>query len=153
MASWGLLLISLAYLIGLLATGITDAMILNTVSVAGCIVLVLSGMAGFLLPRLWCMGPTAKQWWIAGLVGLIGASYCVLKEPQPAANDISHFVSRQERVLLGRVLQMPQTTRQKKGRFFFEAEMVRGIGTENSLEAPQKVSGKVYVTAPLVPSH
>ena len=118
MASWGLLLISLAYLIGLLATGITDAMILNTVSVAGCIVLVLSGMAGFLLPRLWCMGPTAKQWWIAGLVGLIGASYCVLKEPQPAANDISHFVSRQERVLLGRVFANATDDSTEKGALF-----------------------------------
>jgi ComEC/Rec2-related protein len=152
MASWGLLVISWAYLLGLLATGITDANLMGIISVAGCAVMFLGVVAGFIVPRFWRMGPTAKQWWIAGLVGMVGASYCILSAPQPAPNDISRFESQQERLVLGQVLEMPRTTRQKKGRFLFEAQSVRGTGNESSLEAPRKVSGKLYVTAALKPS-
>jgi ComEC/Rec2-related protein len=152
MASWGLLVISWAYLLGLLATGITDARIMGMVSIAGGAVLLLGIVAGWTVPRFWPMGPTAKQWWIAGLVGMVGASYCILSAPQPAPNDISRFESHQERLVLGKVLEMPRTTRQQKGQFMFEAQSVRGTGNNSSLEAPRKVSGKLYVSAALKPS-
>jgi ComEC/Rec2-related protein len=152
MASWGLLVISWAYLLGLLVAGITNASVIGVISIAGCVVLILGVVAGLTVPRFWRMGPTAKQWWIAGLVGLVGASYCILSAPQPAPNDISRFESQQERVVLGKVLEMPRTTRQQKGRFMFEAQSVRGTGNNSSLEAPRKVSGKLYVTAALKPS-
>ncbi len=152
MASWGLLAISWAYLLGLLATGLTDALIMGVVSVAGFTVLMLGIVTGLTVPRFWRMGPTAKQWWIAGLVGMVGASYCILSAPQPEPNDISRFASQQERVVMGQVLEMPRTTRQQKGRFMFEAQSVRGTGNNSSLEAPRKVIGKLYVTAALKPS-
>ena len=152
MTAWGLLVISWAYLLGLLATGITEHRLMGVFSVAGCAVLLLGVAAGFTLPGLWRTGPTAKQWWVAGMVGLLGASYCILSAPQPLANDISKFASQQERIVLGEVTEMPQTTRQEKGRFFFEAHSVRGSGSGSSLEAPRKVSGKLYVTAALSPS-
>ncbi|MGB3296690.1 MAG: ComEC/Rec2 family competence protein, partial [Phormidesmis sp.] len=152
MASWGVLVISSAYVLGLLATGITEYKMIGTVSVAGCAVLFLGVVAGLVLPRFWQTGPTMKQWWVAGLVGLLGASYCILSTPQPMGSDISKFASRQERIVLGEVVQMAQTTRQGKGNFFFRAHSVRGAGGKSSLEAPQAVSGKLYVTAALIPS-
>ena len=152
MTSWGVLAISWAYLLGLLATGVTEAMLASWISVAGCGVLLVGIVAGWVVPRYWRMGPTARQWWIAGLVGLMGASYCILRSPQPASNDISHFVSGQERQVFGQVMQMPQTTRQQKGRFFLQAQSVRGVGNKSSIEAPRGVSGKLYVTAARSPS-
>ncbi|MGB7084223.1 MAG: ComEC/Rec2 family competence protein [Phormidesmis sp.] len=152
MTSWGVLVISWAYLLGLLATGVTETMLASWISVAGCGVLLIGIVASWIIPRYWQMGPTTQQWWIAGLVGLVGASYCILRSPQPAPNDISQFVSGQERQVFGQVMQMPQTTRQQKGRFFLQAQSVRGVGNKSSIEAPRGVSGKLYVTAARSPS-
>ncbi|NJM99322.1 MAG: ComEC family competence protein [Phormidesmis sp. RL_2_1] len=152
MAHWGVLVMSWAYLLGLLITGTSEFTVMGGISIAGCVVLFLGGLAGIVVPRFWRTGPTAKQWWIAGLVGLIGASYCIARLPQPAINDISRFVSPQEQQVLGKVIEMPQTTRQQKGKFFLEAQSVRGMGSESTIDIPRNVSGKLYVTAPLSPS-
>lgn len=152
MTPWGLLVISWAYLLGLLVTGISESTWAGGVSVAGCFLLFLGALSGAVLPRFWRIGPTARQWWIAGLVGLMAASYCIGRSPQPAFNDISRFVSSQEQQVLGRVLEMPQTTRQNKGKFFFEAQSIRLTGSLDKIELPRTVSGKLYVTAPLAPS-
>lgn len=152
MTPWGVLIVSWAYLLGLLVTGITDHKLIGVISAAGFGIFLVSGVAGIVVSRVWRVGPTAKQWWIAGLVGLVGASYCIWRSPQPAPNDVSQFVSQHEQRVLGQVMQMPQTTRQQKGKFFLRAKSIRGSGNRSSLEAPQSVSGKLYVTAALSPS-
>ena len=152
MTPWGLLVIVGAYILGLLTTGITEAQILGWLSITGCGLLLVGCISALLVPCFWRMGPTRQQWWIAGLVGLIAASYCVAKSPQPAANDISHFASNHERRVLGKVLQLPQTSRDGKGKFFLEVYSVRGAGDNNTIEAPRSASGKLYVTAALKPS-
>ncbi|EDX86574.1 Competence protein [Synechococcus sp. PCC 7335] len=152
MTPWGGLAIAAAYILGLLATGITEVRILGWVSVAGCSIFCLGVLCSLIVPRIWRMGPTRRQWWIAGLVGLIAASYCIARSPQPAANDISHFASDHERRVLGKVLQTPQTSRNQKAKFFLEVQSVRGVGTKNTIEAPRSASGKLYVSAALAPS-
>jgi ComEC/Rec2-related protein len=109
-------------------------------------------VSSLVIPRYWRQGPTARQWWIAGLVALVGASYCIARSPQPAPNDISRFVSRQEQRVLGQVVQMPRTTRQEKASFFLEVHSVRKTIDESHFDAPRAVSGKLYVTAALAPS-
>ncbi len=145
MTPWGVLIVSWAYLLGLLATGITDACIFG-VSVVGCAILLLGIVSGCVVPRFWRLGPTARQWWIAGLIALVGASYCIGRSPHPAPNDVSRFVSRQEQWVLGQVIDMPQTTRQQKERFFLQAQSIRGVGEQSFKEIPRSVSGKLYVT-------
>ncbi|MBE9064090.1 ComEC/Rec2 family competence protein [cf. Phormidesmis sp. LEGE 11477] len=152
MTPWGSLAIAAAYILGLLATGVTEARILGWISVAGCGIFCVGVFSSLVVPRIWRIGPTRRQWWIAGLVGLVAASYCLARAPQPAANDISHFAADNERRVLGRVLQMPQTSRNEKGRFFLEVQSVRGAGTKNTIEAPRSTSGKLYVSAALAPS-
>jgi len=149
MTPWGALIISWAYLIGLLGSGLTDFTVMSGVSIAGIFVLVGCGLAGTLVPRYWRMGPTRKQWWIAGVIGLMAASYCLLRELEPAANDVSQFASSKVQHVVGQVIEMPQKTRYEKGRFYFNA---RSIREEGSVIAPKRVSGKLYVTAPLWPS-
>ena len=151
MTPWGLLVISWAYLIGLLSTGITDLTVFGRISLAGCGLLMAGIVVGQMVPRYWRLGPTAKQWRIAGLIGLIGASYCIWTSPQPASNDISRFVSGQEQRVIGQVLQMPQTTRQGKERFFFQAYYVREIDSQSGPGAPENVDGKLYVTTETLP--
>lgn len=151
MTPWGLLIISWAYLAGLLSTGITDLTVFGGISVAGCGLLIAGITLGMAVPRYWRLGPTAKQWGIAGLIGLLGASYCIWTAPQPASEDVSHFASQQEQSVIGQVLQMPQATRQAKERFFFQAQYVQEMGGKHGFEAPRTVSGKLYVTAELLP--
>lgn len=152
MVLWGMFAIIGAYVLGLLATGITEARILGWASLAGCGLFLSGGISALIVPRFWRMGPTRRQWWIAGLVGLIAASYCIARLPMPAANDISHFASNHERRVLGKVEQMPQTSRDGKSRFFLEVHSVRGSGDKNTIEAPRSASGKLYVTAKAEPS-
>lgn len=151
MTPWGLLIISWAYLAGLLSSGITDLTVAGGISVAGCGLLIVGVVLSQTMPLYWRLGPTAKQWWIAGLVGLIGASYCIWTIPQPASNDISRFASQREQLVIGQVLQMPQTTRQGKERFFLQAQYVQEIDSRHGFEAPRKISGKLYVTTELLP--
>ena len=49
-------------------------------------------------------------------------------------------------------MEMPQTSRNDKGIFFLEAQFVRSTDSEGYVEPPRRVSGKLYVTAPLKPS-
>ena len=141
-----------AYLLGLLITGITEARFFGGISLAGTGLLIAGGAASIFVPRVWRLGPTRRQWWIAGLIGLLAASYCIGRSPQPAANDVSQFASQQDWQIMGEVVQMPQTSRRGKGQFFLKAQSIRGVGNRSSLERARTVSGKLYVTAPLSPS-
>ena len=96
MTSWVAFIFSGAYLLGLLATGITEARLLSSISVVGIGMLCLGGLASTLVPRRWRMGPTKYQWRIAGVFGLVAASYCVAMSPQPGAIDVSRVVDDQE---------------------------------------------------------
>ena len=88
---------------------------------------------------------------MAGAIALLAASYCVWTSPHPAKNDISHFASSKEQRVLAKVLQRPQTGKYNKTKFFVEAQSVGGKQI-NGITIPEKVSGKLYVTAALKPS-
>ena len=141
MTRWGTLVIIGAYVIGLFVTGITDAQVLGDVSVAGIGLLIVGILSSLSVPLVWRLGPTKRQWWIAGLIGLVAASYCVVRTPQPATNDISRFAAGQEKRVVGTVVQMPQTSRNGKGQFFLTARSVRVSGNKSSIDAPRRVSG------------
>ncbi len=150
MASWGVLVASWAYILGLLVTGITD-LSLGSVSIAGGVTFALGAVMGVVVPRHWRMGPTQRQWWIAGLIAWMAANYCLWTTPHPAENDVSRFVSQQEQWVIGKVLEMPRTTRHNKGQFLFEAQSL-SKRTNWDRVSREPVSGKLYVTAHLKPS-
>ncbi len=152
MTAWGTWVIAGAYLIGLLATGITEASVLGCLSLVGVALLIVGGISSLFVPYYWRLGPTRRQWWIASIVGLIGASYCIATSPQPALDDVSRFSPQQEMQVIGTVLQVSQTTRSQKGWFFLQAQSIRNIEVDSTLEAPKTVTGKLYVTAELAPS-
>ena len=152
MSNSGVLVIVGAYLVGLLATGISEVQLFGVFAIIGIALLILCGVAGWILPRIWWNGPSQKEWWIAGLICLVAASYCVARSPWPAPNDISRFASVQQQRVVGTVTQIPRMNRQGKGQFFFKVESVRGIGSSKEIAQPQKAAGKLYATAAKWPS-
>jgi len=150
--NWATLVMISAYLIGLIITGISEARVLGALSIAGIGILILGTLCGWIVPQYWRVGPTRQQWIVAGVIGLVAASYCVAMSPRPMANDVSRFASRQEWRVTGKVLQMPQSGKDGKARFMLEAQSIRGASKRSSIEAPRSVSGNLYVVAALKPS-
>jgi competence protein ComEC len=155
MIAWGLLLICAAYLLGLASTGLRLDAGNATLPLASYGVLLLGLLGGIVMPQLWRLGPTRKQWFLAGMIGFIGAIYCVWRIPQPAADDISHFIpahGNSFHSVLGTVVDIPQTTRSGKGKFWLQVRAVQdqagqSVGAVGA--SRQDAGGKLYVTAPL----
>lgn len=154
MAAWGFLLACYAYILGLFSTGIRLGHWERLLPIASYSLLAMGLVCGFVIPRFWKLGPTRKQWFIAGIVGFIGAIYCVWSIPQPTENDISHFaVSFQQQSfhsVFGEVSSFPQKTRDGKAKFWLQAASVQDRSDPTSSYAPRnEASGKLYVKAPL----
>lgn len=148
MRSWGTPIVISAYLIGLLSTGISEARLFGVVAASGLAMFLLCAVVGAIAPRFWKMGPTARQWWIAGAIALLAASYCVWRSPQPAPTDISHFVLSEKQQITGQILQRPQTAKDGKAKFFVEVQSVIDERI-NGIEIKKRAIGKLYVTAEL----
>ncbi|MBD1828177.1 ComEC/Rec2 family competence protein [Microcoleus vaginatus GB1-A2] len=107
-----------------------------------------------LLERL----PRAKWVWaVAGLVAFLASVYFAVRSPQPAINDISKLIpaggNTQEVAVTvrGRVVSTPRLTRSGRSQFWLETDLVSEInGGEGGVVVNRPVSGKLYVTVPLL---
>ncbi|MEG5065830.1 ComEC/Rec2 family competence protein [Microcoleus sp. B3-A4] len=107
-----------------------------------------------LLERL----PRAKWVWaVAGLVAFLGSVYFAVRSPQPAIDDISKLIpaggNTQEVAVTvrGRVASTPRLTRSGRSQFWLETDLVSEInGSEGGAVVNRPVSGKLYVTVPLL---
>ncbi|MGC9503022.1 ComEC/Rec2 family competence protein [Baaleninema sp.] len=95
------------------------------------------------IPWFWRTGPRAEVWIAAGLVGFAATLYFLFRVPQPTAMDVSRYAGN-EVTVRGTVVETPTLNREQNVRFVFET---RAIFTE---EQPQTVSGKLYVTVPIL---
>ena len=145
MSATGVALFCFAYILGLLSTAISAQVF--SLPAGGVILLALSVAAFFVVPRFWRTGPKAFLWLIAGIIGLVATLYFQWRIPQPAANDISHFVPPpsiqtensqflQEplMILAGNVKSMPRLTRSGKAQIWLDATSLTEIITS---QAPQ----------------
>ncbi len=144
-ASWALC--CLAYIVGLLVSGLGDApagtlgdrLPLWALSLS---LLLLGGLLSLLIPRRRPTGPRRPLWLVAGLIAAIAVFYCQFRQPQPAANDVSRYANREGEVTVtGTILDSPSLSREQRLRLILEAQQV---------EADTNVSGKLYVTLPLL---
>jgi len=155
-------LLSFAYILGLLSTAILGFPI-TVVSWEKYILLVigfgvLGVVAAFTLPRFWRTGPRPRLWVATGIVAALAVIYFQTRIPQPASNDISNFVdavnsSSQEQVVTvqGKVESLPRKTRSQRSKFWLQAEQLNEIeGKDQDGAVSQGVTGKLYVTAPLI---
>ncbi|NJK70256.1 MAG: ComEC family competence protein, partial [Microcoleus sp. SU_5_3] len=104
------------------------------------------------------MLPRSKWvWFLAGLTAFIASIYFYIRAPQPAINDISKMipaVGNTEEVAItvrGRVASTPRITRSGRSQFWLETNAVSQInGDDGRVEVNRQVSGKLYVTVPLL---
>ncbi|MEG3841557.1 ComEC/Rec2 family competence protein [Microcoleus sp. herbarium14] len=102
--------------------------------------------------------PRAKWVWaVAGLVAFLASVYFAVRSPQPAINDISKLIpavgNTQEVAVTvrGRVVSTPRLTRSGRSQFWLDTDLVSQInGGEGGVIVNREVSGKLYVTVPLL---
>jgi competence protein ComEC len=143
-------ILSLAYILGLLSTGAPWGKY-------G--ILSLGIGAAIVLPRFWRTGPKSRVWLAAGIVGLLAALYFQVRVPQPAASNISKFVPAQnirgqEQVVTvqGKIATPPRLTQSQRSQFWLEATKLNEVknGNNKPADVSQGVTGKLYVTLPLL---
>ncbi|MFB2838226.1 ComEC/Rec2 family competence protein [Floridanema evergladense] len=139
-------ILCLAYIIGLLST-------ILPLPWGGIVVLILGIIATFFVPRFWRKGPKRWIWLVAGLVGLAATLYFQVRIPRPPTNDISRETGAMEQLVTvrGTVESMPRLTRTRKAQFWLEATQLNEIiGKDRPVQLGKEVSGKLYVTVPLL---
>ena len=102
--------------------------------------------------------PRAKWVWaVAGLLAFLGSVYFAVRSPQPTTNDISKLIpaggNTQEVAVTvrGRVASTPRLTRSGRSQFWLDTDLVSEInGGEGGVVVNREVSGKLYVTVPLL---
>jgi competence protein ComEC len=141
------IVLCLAYILGLLFTAIPWG--------GGC-VLGLGVFAAVILPRFWRGHFTARIWLMAGVVGLVASLYFQWRIPQPGSSDVSRFFptadAAQEKVAVaGQILSTPRLTRSQKMQFWLGVnQLSQAVMPDGSRSPNQPVTGKVYVTVPLI---
>lgn len=145
MTQTSFVILCLAYILGLLST---------STPWGGYCVLAASIGAAFTLPRF-LVSPKPKIWLAAGVLGLLASFYFQVRTPQPAANDISQFVSAatKEQIVTvqGKVTSTPRLTRSQRGQFSLEATQLSETKSEDeSADVSRRITGELYVTVPLL---
>ncbi|HIK29418.1 MAG: ComEC/Rec2 family competence protein [Oscillatoriaceae bacterium SKW80] len=150
----GGVLLSLAYILGLLSTAIPRQIF--ALPLGGLGMLVLGLIAAITLPSLWPTGPKRFLWLSAGIIGFLATLYLQSRVPQPAATDISRFVlppengaKPQEVIVWGKLDSMPRLTRSQKAQFWLQATSISQIVSQETASY-YNVTGKLYVTVPLL---
>lgn len=126
-------ILCLAFIAGLLSTAFVWG---------GYAILAIGIVASVFIKRLWRGSPKAQVWLIAGIIGLLASLYFQARTPQPAMYDISRWIANAQQVVTvqGKVTSTPRLTRSQKGQFWLTASWLE----------EDKVTGKVYVTVPLL---
>ncbi|WAL60112.1 ComEC/Rec2 family competence protein [Thermocoleostomius sinensis] len=146
--------ICLAYILGLLLTGIPGKVANIPIGAIG--LLVIGVVVAFLVPRFWRMGPRSRVWLVAAVIGVLASLYFQARIPRPTATDISHlFLSsnatteilpRQLYQVQGTIATSPRLTQSQRIQFELEATQAQAIDPPNS--SPRPVTGRVLVTVP-----
>jgi competence protein ComEC len=137
-------ILSLAYILGLLSTG---------VAWGGIVVLIVGCGASIALPKLWKGKFSSRIWIAAGVVGLVASLYFQMRVPQPGTHDISRLLEdatpKQEVTVSGQVTETPRLNRSGKAQIWLEVSRV-DRATQSETISPDQVRGKLYVTVPLL---
>lgn len=144
-------LLCLAYVLGLLLTGIPDAV--GGELVGAIAMLSLSLGAAFFMPRIWRLGPRSRLWLATGIIGIIGMVYFTIRTPSPTSQDISHLAAPAASELNqfevhGQIDSAPRLTRSDRTQFTLRVTEAAWQPQSSRLAPLQVVSGKLYVTVP-----
>ncbi|MDJ0688069.1 MAG: ComEC/Rec2 family competence protein [Xenococcaceae cyanobacterium MO_188.B32] len=145
--SWTIL--CLAYIVGLLSTGLFNwsnsdwqNLLLVAIGLGGLSIAISILIAHFPYVRKY-----SKVCLSTGIIAIFALVYFQLRIPQPKVNDISYLLtesSSQFIIVEGKVLTEPRLTESERIKFWFQPRQVQ-------VSPPKKVAGKLYVTLPLSP--
>ena len=162
-------LLCLAYIAGLLLTGISGKLLGLPI---GAIASLLTGAIVPLILRFsgrwlkWRSAPKPVWWLAAGLVGLLAVLYFDWRQPQPATNDICRLLNSASNgscapiatavqpeaghqfQVSGTIGTVPRLTRRDRYRFQLEAAEVTATLSDDPMIPRQAIGGSVYVTLP-----
>ena len=142
--SW--IIICLAYIVGLLSANLVAG---SSSSLTGQqLFLLIAGSSGLTILSAIALHKTSKissrVWFATAAIAILAVIYFQLRIPQPDSNDISYRVTALNGEIVtvaGKVVSEPRLNASQKLRFRLEA---KEIGEQ------QQVSGKLYVTIPLL---
>jgi len=145
-----------AYLVGLLLSGVAGAFQVGTVSIstAGLILAPLIIIGGAIAPKSYRLGLRFPQWCWVALVCWLATAYISVRSPIPPPNDISESVERVQaiaptHIVSGWVGEEPGLNRALKGRFMLSVKRLRVEDDEGHVTFEVPTRGQLYVTAPL----
>ncbi|VEP14550.1 ComEC/Rec2-related protein [Hyella patelloides LEGE 07179] len=148
--SW--IIICLAYIIGLLATGLfyfstnnfSGLVFLKTAIILALLIIIAKFYSKLKINN--------NVWLSAFFIAILATVYFNLRIPQPQQNDISHLVTSDKSQILtvtGKVLTEPRLNSNNKITFWLQAQEAKEKNSNNS----QTLSGKLYITLPLLESN
>ncbi|TRT83744.1 MAG: DUF4131 domain-containing protein [Microcystis aeruginosa Ma_OC_H_19870700_S124] len=143
-------ILGLAYILGLLSTGLVDFSpqlnrgqeVVIRIVILGLITL----LTTIFIRRFWWQSPPKKTWLIAGLIAIFAVVYLEIRTPYPSANDISHLLKNNvvnSIKITGNIISEIRLNRRENLQFWLEVKefSLKNLPTEKS-------TGKLYVTLP-----
>ncbi|GCA87256.1 ComEC/Rec2 family competence protein [Microcystis aeruginosa] len=143
-------ILGLAYILGLLSTGLLDFSpqlnrwqeVVIRIVILGLITLLTTTF----IRRFWWQSPPKQIWLIAGLIAIFAVVYLEIRTPYPTANDISHLLKNNvvnSIKITGSISSEVRLNRRENLQFWLEVKefSLRNLPTEKS-------EGKLYVTLP-----
>ena len=143
-------ILGLAYILGLLSTGLVDfSPQLNRwqeVVIRIVILSLITTLTTIFIRRFWWQSPPKKIWLIAGLIAIFAVVYLEIRTPYPSANDISHLLKNNvvnSIKITGNIISEIRLNRRENLQFWLEVKefSLKNLPTEKS-------AGKLYVTLP-----
>ena len=143
-------ILGLAYILGLLSTGLLDfSPQLNRwqeVVIRIVIISLITLLTTTFIRRFWWQSPPRKIWLMGGLIAIFAVVYLEIRTPYPAGNDISHLLKNNvvnSIKITGNIISEIRLNRRENLQFWLEVKefSLKNLPTEKS-------TGKLYVTLP-----
>jgi len=143
-------ILGLAYILGLLSTGLVDfSPQLNRwqeVVIRIVILSLITLLTTIFIRRFWWQSPPIKIWLMGGLIAIFAVVYLEIRTPYPSANDISHLLKNNvvnSIKITGNIISEIRLNRRENLQFWLEVKefSLKNLPTEKS-------AGKLYVTLP-----
>ena len=143
-------ILGLAYILGLLSTGLVDfSPQLNRwqeVVIRIVILSLITLLTTIFIRRFWWQSPPRKIWLMGGLIAIFAVVYLEIRTPYPSANDISNLLKNNvvnSIKITGSIISEIRLNRRENLQFWLE---VKEFSLKNL--PTKKSEGKLYVTLP-----
>lgn len=149
------IILCLCFIMGLLSTGISSSPVhkFSIQEWTGFLIFIVitSSLVTIFLPRFWLFSPQ-RIWLLSGsLIILLAVVYFQLRIPSPNTNNISYQLNKFEGnfsplvEVSGKIISNPKLTRKDKIQFIVKVNEIK-----LSSETTEEVTGKIYVSVPLL---